>query len=220
MNRYQVRVPPPKLLSVPTPTPMLTPTPTPALTSTPTPTPTPALTPTPQPARTAPLQMPNPRRVKNSTTKYTDEEIKEKLNGYFQVSPALWDHVPAGAHVRYFKKQEPGENLTRAERFVTGGFVHANPVQISVTGHKKDKAMQLGQKPPFGKDAGGKDAGGKKFPVRYDTIEELWKKYDFHAFVELVLIANSLTDMRQKIDELTSEVQTMKDKYNMLLQSL
>ncbi len=54
---------------------------------------------------------------------------------------------------------------------------------------------------------GGKrgDPGYVIFPLAYESIEELWKKYDNTAFVEIHLIYNSLAQKKKQIEDLVAQ---------------
>jgi hypothetical protein len=49
---------------------------------------------------------------------WTPEEQAEKLHGYLEITPDLWDQIRHGTHIRYYLKT--GE-------YRSGGFVQKNP---------------------------------------------------------------------------------------------
>ncbi len=124
---------------------------------------------------------------------YTDAIIQTMLDGYIIVHPSMWDYIPTGAHVRYFKKV----NKPRTEKFKPGGFVKNH-----FTGEDGKKFIMLETKP------GGKRGDYKyvQFPVAYEDVEELWKKYDRTAFIEIHLISTSLAQKKKQIEDLTTRV--------------
>lgn len=132
---------------------------------------------------------------------YTEEEIASLLQSYIIVHRSLWDHIPIGSHIRYLKKQKPGENKPIGERFKPGGFVKTHFT-------KNDKKFLL-----VGSQLSKKSlAAGKKvptFPIAYEDIEVLWKKYDRATFVEISLMHNSLAKKDMQIKELTRRVEQL-----------
>jgi hypothetical protein len=127
---------------------------------------------------------------------YTDVDIQELTSeGYIIVHPGLWDHLPCGAHIRYIKRDQ-GENKPKNERFRPGGFIRNHFIT-------DDKKKLIIENKPGGKR---NDAGYVSFPIAYDDIELLWKKYDRYSFVEIHLIHNSLAQKKYQIDELTNRV--------------
>lgn len=124
--------------------------------------------------------------------KYTDVEINEILSdGYIQIHPQLWSYIPSGSHIRYIKKSS---DLPRCERFRPGGFVknqfvngdgaHMITLENSLYGRADDHLT---------------------FPIAYKDIDELWKKYDRSAFIEIHLINCSLAQKKQQIELLTQQ---------------
>lgn len=134
---------------------------------------------------------------------YSDQDIHEILSdGYILIIPQLWDHIPPGAHIRYIKKGE----TPRSERFRPGGFVKSHFVADNA------KMLMLETRICGKKD----DAGYTTFPVAYADIDELWKKYDRGAFIEIHLINNSLAQKKQYIDDLTTKLADQKKQIDEL----
>lgn len=140
--------------------------------------------------------------------KYTENEIHDLTvqSGYIVVHPQLWDHIPTSAHVRFVKKDD-GSGLSRSERFKPGGFVRNH----FTTGEKK---MMMLASSPYGDAA--RPEGYISFPVAYDDIEELWKKYDKNSFVEIHLIHNSLALKKQQIEILEAQNREMSNRIAVL----
>lgn len=119
---------------------------------------------------------------------YTEDTVRNILaEGYISVHHQLWDHLPAGSHVRYFKKGTG----PRPSRFKPGGFVQSHFTTI-----EGRKMMMLGTL------SGDKRAGNITFPVAYDEIDEVWKKYEQDSFIEIHLICCSLAQKKQQIEDL------------------
>lgn len=130
---------------------------------------------------------------------YTELDIQSKLEGYINVHSLLWDRIPPGSHVRYFKK----EGSSRANKFRPGGFV------------KNHYADKNGKKFLMLETVRGGDEnikGYKRFPVAYEDIEEIWKKYDRDVFIEMHLISASLAQKKRQIDDLTARVTALEKR--------
>lgn len=133
---------------------------------------------------------------------YTRDEIKSMTTDYIKLTEEYFDHIPNGAHIRYVKKQKPGENKTPEERFKPGGFIQSHFV-------KDDKKFfLLGNKVTTKQ---GK-AGDITFPVAYEDVQVLWKKYDYHAFVEIHKLLTSLKEKQKAIEELQARVTKLEAK--------
>ena len=147
-----------------------------------------------------------PSGTKSRTTKsdykkeskvYSEEEILGILsNGYINIQKTLWDHIPAGAHVCYFKKA--GE--TRSEKFKPGGFVRYH--------YTTDDGVKIIQLENHKKHPGEKK-GYYTWPIRYEDVEEIWKQYDVGAFIEIHLIYNSLAQKKRQIEDLTARLERL-----------
>lgn len=131
---------------------------------------------------------------KTNPREYTEQEIHNLLSdGYIVIHPSLWDYIPNGSHIRYVKKGEG----SRSTRFRPGGFVKSHFTTSD------DKKMMMIESRVGGKPG---DAGYISFPIAYTDIEELWKKYDRYAFIEIHLIYSSLAQKKQQIEDLTTRV--------------
>lgn len=135
-----------------------------------------------------------------SPREYTPELVQELLSaGYICVHPALWDHIPNGAHIRYVKKPGPGKQLPQYKRFKPGGFIKSHF-------ESKGKKMLMIETKPGGRQG---QHGYINFPIAYEDIEELWKKYDRDAFIEIHLIYSSLAQKKKQIEELMARVDAL-----------
>ncbi len=106
--------------------------------------------------------------------------ISGMLEGYLQVPNSLWDYVPVRSHIRFFVTGS-GE---AKDRFRIGGFV-------------KDRFENDGVK-SFRLSSG----DGKEFVIKYDTIESLWKKISYEAFIETYMIVASLAEKQYQIKQI------------------
>ncbi len=128
-----------------------------------------------------------------SIPKITDEAIHELLTGYIGIHPQLWDHIAVGSHIRYFKKGPEQKN----DRFKSGGFVRNHFIT------EEGKKMMMIETRIGGKRG---EAGYVSFPLAYETIDTLYKKYDRGAFIEIHLIYGSLAQKKQQIEKLEERV--------------
>lgn len=165
---------------------------------------------TEKPAREAPAETKTEVRPTKTSKKnadgereYTAEEINQlTAEGYIIVHPGLWDHIAAGSHIRYVKKDIAGEGKSRGKRFKPGGFVKNHYMDDS--GRKVftlESRLKNNSKtePP----------GYIMYSVPYDNIETIWKKYDKLSFIEIYLIHNSLAQKKQQIESLLSRVEQL-----------
>lgn len=131
---------------------------------------------------------------------YTEAEISELLSeGYINVHEDLWDRIPTGSHVRYFRKDD-GSGLEKWKRFKLGGFVSAHVTNAGGEKMLKIESILGGNK---------KQAGYFTFLLKYKDIEEIWKKYDHSAFIEIHLIQASLAKKKTEIEELKSYIREL-----------
>lgn len=145
---------------------------------------------------------PEHKDIKVPKKVYTKDEIKSMTSDYIKLTEEYFDHIPNGAHVRYVKKQKPGDSTHAEERFRTGGFVQSH--------YERDgkKFFLLGNKVTTKQ---GKP-GDITFPVAYEDIQVLWKKYDYHAFVEIHKLLTSLKEKQKAIEELQVRVSKLEAK--------
>ena len=136
---------------------------------------------------------------------YTENEIQSLLDGYINVHPGMWDYVPTGAHVRYFRKGPAG----RVERFRYGAYV-----KMHYANDDGKKFLLLENNP------GGRGERYVKFPVAYEDIDQLWKKYDRGAFIEIHMISASLAQKKKQIEELTARQAKLESLVNALVDKL
>lgn len=135
---------------------------------------------------------------------YTIEDIKDLTsNGYIIVTQSLWEYIPARSHVRYVKAGN--ENIEK--RFKPGGFVKNH-----FTNENGKKGLVLENK------LGGKngDAGYISFPIVFEDIEKIWKKYPYDSFIEIHLIYNSLAAKKTQLDTLAAEIASLKEELALL----
>lgn len=132
---------------------------------------------------------------------YTNDQIKQFLIGYLQINRQLYDYVPIGAHVRYYRK------CGDARSFKLGGFVQ-NHVMVKgkpafVLETVPGSCVSCMREPAY------KLNNHVTYVLTYDDIDELWKKYDSGAFIEIHLMYGSLLRKDKKIAELEARVEKL-----------
>jgi hypothetical protein len=125
---------------------------------------------------------------------YTNEQIANFVNGYLKVGESLWDYIPIGAHVRYFRKNRPGDNYGKNELFRKGGFLIGHGVNprtdeeyfnISLAYVPAERISLVVRDP------------AKFYILKRVDIDTLYKKYSYENYIENIHIIASL---RQKND--------------------
>ena len=121
---------------------------------------------------------------------WTEAEQGEKLLGYIEVPPNMWETIRYGTHLRYFSK---------AEGFRTGGFVLKNPfdtVPAEAGTEKRFMKLQNG----FNEKA----YGYVQWIVAYEDTQSIYIKVDAGAMLtmqSLELAVKGLNDNIRKIVE-------------------
>ena len=133
---------------------------------------------------------------------YTDNEIHEMLiDGYFYVPKELWSFIPRKSHIRYFI----AGNSPRNERFRVGGFVKnhfttSDKKMMTIESHRNIK----------------EDQKYVSFPLAYDDVDEIWKKYESHAYVEIHMLNQSLAVKNKRLEKLEAQNKSLNDRLTML----
>ena len=138
--------------------------------------------------------------TQKSRVSYTDEEIAEMLSGgYINIIRDIWEFLPVGSHLRFFKKA----GATRNERFRPGGFIKK---QYETPEGKKILLMETicngrADMPDY-----------FTYPMAYDDLSEIWKRYPEECFVEIHLINNSLAKKSKQIADLDARISALEAK--------
>ena len=109
--------------------------------------------------------------------KYTQSEITELLQNHFKVNPMLWDHLPVGSFIRYYKiGDEPAEERFRFGGYIKSLFMTADGVKCLLIESRRGCAQ------------------GRyyKYSIAMSSIEEIWKPLGGEAFIEIYMLQNSL----------------------------
>jgi hypothetical protein len=128
---------------------------------------------------------------------YTEDDMRRMLEGYIRVPPDMYDKIPKAAHIRYVKKGEgPIET-----RFVSGGFVKFRWTDDETGDRKINIENRIG---------GRKGVDGYvSFYVNLTNVDRIYKKYDYHSFIEITLLNNTLHDMARQIQELKKRIEAL-----------
>lgn len=138
---------------------------------------------------------------------YTAEEADALFaDGYFVVHPGFWDYIPEGALVRYVLKASAAKADAKHMRVRPGGTVKGH---IFADGKKM---LQISPVEPKKKTNG----RAFTFPLAYDDVEEIWKRYDRGPYIEMHLIANSLGQKDARISELEKKCELLISKIEKL----
>ena len=139
---------------------------------------------------------------------YSESEIRSNLIGYLKIDEELWDHIEEGSHIRFIKK---GSGPI-TERYKSGGFVKCHFVNKDTSA----KCLMLETKP------GGKpsDFGYRSFPIAYENISEIWKKYPRGSYTEVHMIVASLSQKKDQIKRLEERVSTLERLLNSVVDKL
>tara|TARA_R110002153_G_scaffold273997_3_gene446393 strand:+ start:12273 stop:13049 length:777 start_codon:yes stop_codon:yes gene_type:complete len=129
---------------------------------------------------------------------YKPEEINNMMLDYFHVPRAMWGNLPLGSHVRFFKvgsstgsTAASTDRASKNMRFRPGGFVkaHADGLLFLET-----------------KLRGKEENGNICFPVTINQIDEIWKKPDRAAYIEIAVMTSELNKKEESIQELRRRV--------------
>ena len=145
-------------------------------------------------------QPPAAKPAQNSKIYYSNEEITSMLaNGYINIMREVWDFLPVGSHVRFFKKAGTNRN----ERFRPGGYI------------KKHYETSDGKKILFMetiRNGNSNMADYFTYPMAYDDLAEIWKRYPEDCFVEIHLIYGSLAKKNKQISDLEARMTALEAK--------
>ena len=93
---------------------------------------------------------------------WTEADQAQKLAGYIEVSPAFWEYIRVGSHVRYY---------SAAGEFRVGGFVAENPTARPEPGSPEPAKKMIAFKNGF-------DAQAKRWATNYEDISRIFVKAD------------------------------------------
>jgi len=103
----------------------------------------------------------------------------EQFEGHISIPKSLWDYIPYRSRCKIIKAGDG----TREERFRYGG-------KLVMRGEADGEPTLL------------LSWGSGSVKLKYSDIDEIWKRYDDGAFVELHMIAASLLQKKQQIDDI------------------
>jgi len=131
------------------------------------------------------------------TSGYTLDEIKTKLNTYKEVEPEMWNFIPRGSHITYFRKNESDENYNLIERFRMGGFV------LGVGINKCDEEFFYMSKDFVALDKIYIVKNNPKlhYTVMKKSIEKLYKRYDYFSFIEICTLSKKIDLLEERVNK-------------------
>jgi hypothetical protein len=126
---------------------------------------------------------------------YTQDQIKELLNGYIEVSKHLWADIPTGSHIRYFKKDGT---------FVRGGFI---------TNHwlNKEGKQFIHIANSFKKNS----VGYATWPMAHESVEKIFKKPDTKSGIEMDVVRSKTAEIIGQINKLVDVVKEQKNRIDL-----
>jgi hypothetical protein len=136
--------------------------------------------------------------ILHNMTNNNAEVHKILTSGYITIHKSLYDHIPIGSRCRYM--------LVEGARICHGGYVKAHIAAHSVetdgviVHHDRMFLFETVRK------GSALDPIYTTFPVAYNEIAELWKKYPYDCIVEMHLIYASLAKKNKQIAELMRRV--------------
>lgn len=119
----------------------------------------------------------------------TTVDLVEALEGHVCIPRNLWDFIPYRAKLRIILAGDG----SRESRFRYGGRLTKRD---ELDGEQTISIGWMG--------------GGMK--LKYGAIDEIWKRYDDGAFIELHMIATSLLQKDRQIAELTRQIEGKNDR--------
>lgn len=138
-----------------------------------------------------------PKKVYAEKRVYTEEEMNELINECITVAPDLWEFLGNGSFIRYVRKNIEEESLDVLQRFRFGAYIKFKCTD-KYTNERKFIMENI------------RNGEGKPkyvvFPLKYNAIETLWKKYDESVTIELNLIHNSLEKKDVQLKELNTRL--------------
>jgi hypothetical protein len=117
---------------------------------------------------------------------YSQDQIRELLKGYIEVSKALWSDIPISSHIRYIKKDGA---------FVRGGFV---------TSHWLNKEGK-----PFIHLANSfkkRSPGYATWPMAHESVAKIFKKTDAKSGIEMDVVRGKTAEIIGQINILVDVV--------------
>ena len=128
---------------------------------------------------------------------YTQEEINEHLKGYILVPKQLYDKVPYGAHIRFFKSD--GQYYRHAyvkHRWIGKG----GKKYFCFRTFKEDEETEYKY----------------EWNMPYESINKLYKKLDENLSIEIYLMRNDILVLRKNNQELKSRI----DKLEKIIENI
>lgn len=116
---------------------------------------------------------------------WTADEQAEKLNGYIEIAPDLWDQIRYGTHMRY---------ITKAGEFRSGGFVLKNPFDTKSRGAATEKRFIKLQN-----GFSDKTPGYQQWLAAYEDIAKVYVKPDATVLTMLRNLETAVHGLNENI---------------------
>jgi hypothetical protein len=130
---------------------------------------------------------------------YTKEEIDNLLtDDYFNVPSKYWKSIPIGAHIRVFKRAAVCGSDSRGARFRPGGFVKSHMM-------RGEEHIIVLETILHGKE----ERGNIVFPMSTLDLDEIWKKTDRNAYIEITLMSETIRKYESENKNLKNRVDKM-----------
>jgi hypothetical protein len=134
-------------------------------------------------------------KAKIPAKSWTNNEIKEKLEGYLEIKDIYWDKIKHSTHVRY---------ITKNGEFKPGGFVLKNPFDTKPKGSDVEKR--------FIKLQNGfniNQTGYAQWIVAYEDIDKLFMKVDAGILICMEILEASVKGLNENDSKLAEYLKRM-----------
>ncbi len=142
-----------------------------------------------------------PSRTHTART-WTEDEIKEKLTGYFEVPDKYWHKVAYGTHVRY---------STKEDGYKPGGFVVKNPFDTKPQGTSNEKRFIKLQN---NFDLKGKDH--VSWIIAYEDLDKLYIKADVSALMLTEMVQGTVEALNENTRKLRARTDLLESRISTL----
>lgn len=123
----------------------------------------------------------------------TLEEQADKLIGYHEVPPEIWEYIKTNSHLRYY---------TKTTGFKPGGFVHTNPFYTKEGGNGKP---YIKLKNGFQEKAG----NYAQWIVNYDDIDKIYIKLSATDLTILKTMNGAISELNSNMKIIETFIKKM-----------
>lgn len=129
---------------------------------------------------------------------WTAEEQAEKLAGYLEVPPDLWEHIRYGTHVRY---------VTRDNKFRPGGFILKNPFDTKPQGSGEEKRFMKLQN-----GFSDKARGYAQWIAAYEDLAKVYMKPDAAVLIMVQNLEEGVRGLNENIRKLAEHSKKLEQR--------